>query len=226
MSSTSEVSPMQWNNHAVLLLEMGRPEDARLLFKQALKTLGVEEDRIVKRYSPVRNDLDPPPPKNAFTGWSRPLHACFIDGVFVYCRAVSVHPVFHGSLFEIYAAAILFNLGLTQHILAIKDGSSSNYRKSRLFYDYAMNLLQQDASPTFSPEKDVLRTLLFNNSGHIFYSAYMDSEAAAQCFTAVCGLIMDAEESNTEETYSIDQVDVTGLLSNVLFQMATTAPAA
>jgi hypothetical protein len=226
--SSSDESPMQWNNHAVLLLEMGRPKDARLLFKQALEILGVEDNRIVKRYSPiVQNESDQPPPKMAFTGWSRTLvHACFVDGVFVYCRAVSVHPIFHESLFEIYAAAIMFNLGLTQHILALEDGSSSNYKKSRQFYANSMNLLQQDVSSNFSPEKDILRALLLNNSGHIFYTAYMDSEGATQCFTAVCGLVMDAEQSNPDESGSIDEGDVTGLLSNVLFQMATTAPAA
>ena len=53
----------------------------------------------------------------------------------------------------------------------------------------------------------------------------MDSEAATHCFTAVCGLIMDAEQNSTETT-NMDDVDIAGLLSNVLFPMTNTVPAA
>ena len=86
---------MQWNNHGAFLLEMGRLEDARLLFKQALKILGVEEDRIVRRYTPLPSQKYHPPPPRVFNGWSRPLQTNTSDSVYVYCRAVSVHPVFH-----------------------------------------------------------------------------------------------------------------------------------
>jgi len=273
---------MEWNNHAVLLLEMGRTQDARLLFEHALEALGVEDDRIVRRYvapTPLhQQQQQQQAPKQAFAGWSKPCfnddtsscaaNADDQDGVFVYSRAVNIHPVFHDCFFELYAAAILFNLGLVHHIMALhhhenKDGSSSSssnnnsqqhdyYSESSLLYDYAMNLLLRQqpqhnisSNPSSSlvmlTEKDALRTILFNNTGHIFYSASIrNSEAAIQCFTAVCGLIMDAGSSLTMITSdqqqqqgaaaatgaSLDATDVVNLLRNLLVFLPSNMAAA
>jgi hypothetical protein len=240
------------------MLEIGRVAEAKGLFLQALATLGVEDGRIVNSYSPPMNTehINPPAPalptpltptRDAITGWSMPLMqqeeegACFVDGVFVYCRALYVHPTFHDSFCESYAAAIQFNLGLTNHILAMKAGDATSkseaYRESYLFYEYAMStlLLMLPAEPTtisltqaqpgegtpsshILPQKEILQTVIFNNSGQIFYSTFMNMEAATECFTAACGLVMSdhcAAAQRQNHAAALDEMDVTCLLQNL-----------
>jgi hypothetical protein len=267
------VSPMQWNNHGVLTLEIGRADEAKGLFMKALETLGVQDGRIINRYSPpttasneeTNNEHNnprapsPSPTQNAITGWSMPLlqqeeDSCFVDGVFVYCRALYVHPTFRDSFCESYAAAIQFNLGLTYHILAMTAGDATSkseaYRESYMFYEYAMDTLllmlpaesstesspqahaqqahaqQQtregnsiEMSSSILPQKEILQTVIFNNSGQIFYCTFMNMEAATECFTAACGLVMAdhcaAAAQQQNHAAALDEMDVTCLLQNL-----------
>lgn len=273
---TSRKCPLEWNNHAVLLLEMGRIHEAKLLLQQALQTLGSvqqEENAMArsKRHHAASeqqhcgdDDDDaamaeeeistkPTVPEHAFTGWSSPLigvppqqqgeeRDVGVKKVFVYSRFLYIHPHFQDDCFELYAAGILFNLGLVQHVLALKGDeqntsaglssySIAHYKESYMFYEYAMKNLslleqqQQDQGNArrHTKEQGILKALLLNNSGHIFSTDSLDSDAALHCFTASIGLLVN--ESNTSENEnehraypaaSLDDLDIGSLLRNIL----------
>lgn len=224
-------SPLEWNNHAVLLLEMGLTQEATTLFQKALQTLGATANHSSnneltllqdgKHNTPIRG-------VKAFTGWSSPLLLPTDNdsSAFVYNRALYIHPVFQNDLFELYSAAIIFNLGLVHHILALKGGDATlssidHYKQSYTLYEFAMKsitILQQNSSrcsctsgSTFR-EQGMLKALLLNNSGHIFYTASTDSEEAFACFTAASALL-----TNTSiDASTLDDLDIGSLLRNVL----------
>jgi hypothetical protein len=225
MDGTDNQSPMQWSNHGVLLLEMGRLEDGILLFKYALKVLGVDQDHGVWNVTLPQKDRNTPLPSRVINGWSVPLRDSFVDGIYVYSRAVYLHPVFHPAMVNVYAAAILVNLGLAQHLLAIKHMSTDNFRITERCYNYAMHFVEEDLLSETDFDKDLLRTILFNNSGHIFHTTYLDSATAAECFAVVFRRLMQTDEDRKDAS-SMDDVDIAGLLSNTLVSICSTAPAA
>lgn len=241
-----EKSPLEWNNHAVLLLEMGHREEAKVLFQKALLTLRAslvvvrEEDHNVSSANEestlLSNDNNSScdtiiavAPKHAFAGWSSSLLMPTDSAdAFVYSRALYIRPVFLDDLVDLYSAAILFNLGLVHHILALTghDGKSvpSNSTiehciQSKLFYDYAMNsiaFLEQNNRNT--KEQSILKALLLNNLGQIFYIDSLKSEAAFVCFTAATSLLITVNINigHTTNGFSLDDMDVGRLLRNVL----------
>lgn len=225
MHEANNQSPMQWSNHGVLLLEMDRLEDGILLFKYALKVLGVDENHGVWDVTLPLKDRSISLPSRVMNGWSVRLRDSFVDGIYIYSRAIYLHPVFHPAMINVYAAAILVNLGLAQHLLAIKYGSTNNFRITERCYNYAMHFVEEDSLSETDFDKDLLRTILFNNSGHIFHATYLDSAAAAECFAAVFRRLMQTEE-DSKGVSSMDDVDIAGLLSNTLVSICSTAPAA
>ena len=225
MDGADNQSPMQWSNHGVLLLEMGRLEDGMLLFKYALKLLGVDEDHGVWNVTLPPKDRNIPIPARVINGWSLPLQDSFSDGIYVYSRAVCLHPVFHPTMVNVYAAAILVNLGLAQHLLAIQHGSTDNFRTTELFYNRAMHFVEEDSLSETDFDKDTLRTIVCNNSGHIFHATFLDSAAAAECFDAVFRRLMQTNE-DSKEASAMHEGDIVGLLSNILVSIRSTAPAA
>lgn len=246
-------SSLEWNNHAVLLLEMGLREEAKILFQRALQTLGAtlyqqqqqqEKDDGNKESVMVRSNKKSSPvagaeAARAFTGWSRALLLPGDDchsttGVFVYNRALYIHPCFQNDLFGLYSAAIMFNLGLVHHMMALKSGNTSStiehYKQSHLFYEYAMKnitLMQQHQQPSRSTaaikEQSMLKALLLNNSGHILYmDTSAESEAAMECFTAANSILIN----DGSATASLHDLDVGNLLRNILLFMPSVNAAA
>jgi tetratricopeptide (TPR) repeat protein len=227
-----QASPMQWSNHGVLLLEMGRIDDAKVLFKQALNTLGVLNGRRgIRRYTPADNRKHLPVPARVIAGWSHNLTHNNIDGIFVFARALNLHPVYNDDLFNVYAGSILFNLGLAHHLLSIKNAAFAlNSEQARTLYNSAMNFLHQDdddqEEAETSLETELLMAILFNNTGQVFYDAFMETESAYQCFRAVSSIMVNLELNGRNTSTAIQEGDVTGLLSNLVFRQTTSAPAA
>lgn len=198
------------------------------------------------------------PQEHAFTGWSGRLLSSDEnddEGVFVYSRALCLHPIFLDEHFELYAAAILFNLGLVHHIMALEQHrhngsgvgitlSHQHYQESCMFYEFAMKNLQcleqqqheGENIPALSrsnniKEWDVLKAMLLNNSGHVFYTNSMDLNAAFHCFTASSTLVIHYSNSrnSVDCTYparTLDDTDFDSLLHNILLFMPSVSAAA
>lgn len=269
-SATIEKSSLEWNNHAVLLLEMGLRQEAKVLLQKALQTLGDSLDRHEqeKDHQHYRSSSSSElsnanhrttlnsvaaaaaPAKYAFAGWSSAVLLPDDDntGMFVYSRALYIHPLFQHNLFDLYSAAILFNLGLVHHILALKGTSSDSaasssstlsrstiehYTQSSSFYEYAMKniaLINRDDENRNNKEHNLLKALLYNNLGHIFYVDSTESKVAIHYFTVASGFLTshssNDDSSDQHTPASLHETDVVSMLRNgLVFTLSINAAA-
>lgn len=205
------------NNHGIRLYERLRYEEARNMFTLALDILRDAMVEQTEKQSPEYEELS-----DALLLWgdsreeSNPSTATNCSS-FIFQSAIVIVPMRrHSHLYGKESAAIVYNLGLVQHMMGVKMNSTVHLKQAVSFYTISCSI--QHSSKVC--DEPLLRMALLNNLGQI-HVEFSDFRNAVLCFQR-----LSDELERSRETFLLADTDCKGFLYNILLQEPSVAGAA
>lgn len=183
---------IQSNNIGVELFEIGLLEQAIAKFQVAVEqmsTLLMSDDPSMWALPPdASTQVQYSRP---VVGWSKPCNARIApgsEGIRVYKRAAYLNPNFSPFGIATYTAAPLLNLGLCNHMIAVRDNSPAHLQRASKIYESVMGSLEE-CRPFDDTNFMLLHLALYTNCGHVLSSQYNNKTGALECFETGCRIL-------------------------------------
>eukprot|EP00545_Synedropsis_sp_CCMP1620_P005830 CAMPEP_0119012788 /NCGR_PEP_ID=MMETSP1176-20130426/7591_1 /TAXON_ID=265551 /ORGANISM="Synedropsis recta cf, Strain CCMP1620" /LENGTH=234 /DNA_ID=CAMNT_0006965813 /DNA_START=52 /DNA_END=756 /DNA_ORIENTATION=+ len=183
---------IQSNNVGVDLFEIGLLEQAAAKFQVAVEqmsTLLMSDDPDMWALSPdAATQVEYHRP---IVGWSKPCSARLApgsEGIRVYKRAAYLNTTFSPFGIATYTAAPLLNLGLCNHMIAVRDNSSAHLQRASKIYESVMGSLEE-CRPNDDTNFLLLHLALYTNCGHVLSHQFNNTTGALECFETGCRIL-------------------------------------
>lgn len=206
------------NNHGVALLSKGHFEDARHSFRDAL-------DVIKSLLLASKDNFDYQQQDGLSVGfqWSINAPHYFADiNSFVFGRALIIVSSSgysnHGYPEE--STAIIYNIALGHHLLALERNCSSLMSKALKFYDIAKEIRKRKKESTKLEGEKLVDAAILNNVGQICIESF-DYDNARRCFDQLSDRLLSLNRSGFLEAN-----DCEGFMLNLLLEEPSLAAAA
>lgn len=206
------------NNQGVALLSKGHFEDARHYFRDAL-------DVIKSLLLASKDTFDYQQQDGLSVGfqWSSNAPHYFTDiNSFVFGRALIIVPSSgcskHGYPEE--STAIIYNIALGHHLLALERNCSNLMSKALKFYDIAKEIRRRKKESMKLEGEKLVDAAILNNIGQICIESF-DYDNARRCFDQLSDRLLSLNRSGF-----LDANDCEGFMLNLLLEEPNLAAAA
>jgi hypothetical protein len=181
------------NNIGVDFFEVGLLEQAAAKFQAAV---GQMADLLLSSDAPtacwsVPDDATEVQYKQPIIGWSKPCQSrlsAVSEGIRVYKRAAYLNPSFSPFGIATYTAVPLFNLGLCNHMIALRDDCPVQLERASKIYEAVMGSIEE-CRPYDDTNFLLLHLALFTNCGHVISHQFNNRQGAMECFETCCRIL-------------------------------------
>lgn len=229
MSTKNYFNSIALNNEGCEYLECGDMVSARNCFRDALQFMTVS---IVEAQKEIQDRLQPMDDGERLSEfqWSAlphtPLHVS--PDAFFYQRGILIYRdddeehCEGPSAFELSdeSSMIVYNLGLSLHLLAISTATASLIDEALSFYQIA-EAIRSRRTNTKHPE--LIDLAIYNNMGHVQYQ-HVNYEQARLCFGALKEALITFSQLGL--VAFLTEEDSDGFVLNASMEEVTLAPAA
>jgi hypothetical protein len=183
---------IQSNNVGVELFEVGLLEQAIAKFQVAVEqmsTLLMSDDPNM--WAVPADAADQVQYNRPIAGWSKPCSSRIApgsEGIRVYKRAAYLNPKFSPFGIATYTAVPLLNLGLCNHMIAVRDDSSAHLQRASKIYESVMGSLEE-CRPFDDTNFLLLHLALYTNCGHVLSHQFNNKTGALECFETGCRIL-------------------------------------